>query len=61
MSEDRNRQQELSDELLEQVNGGNELVKPAVNQPQKANGGGGKPRSKGQPSAPQTRGALKVL
>ena len=60
MSEEQNRQQELSDELLEQVNGGNEMVKPELNQPQKANGGG-KPRTKGQPSAPQTRGALKVL
>ena len=40
---------ELTDEQLEQVSGGNA-------KPRNKAGGGGIPRSKGQPNAPQTRG-----
>ena len=50
MAEDKTRKPEqLTDEQLEQVSGGNA-------KPRNKAGGGGIPRSKGQPNAPQTRG-----
>jgi TonB family protein len=38
-----------------------EKKKPEPKKPRKKAGGGGKPRGKGQPNAPQTRGVLKLL
>ena len=50
MAEDKTRKPEqLTDEQLEQVSGGNA-------KPRNKAGGGGRPRGKGQPNAPQTRG-----
>ena len=53
MAEDKNKQAEqLTDEQLELVSGGGTPM------PRKKAGGGGRPRGKGQPNAPQTRGTL---
>ena len=51
MAEDKKNkiEEQLQDEQLEQVSGGNA-------KPRNKAGGGGIPRSKGQPNAPQTRG-----
>lgn len=58
MAEDKTRKPaQLTDEQLEQVSGGGG-EKPEPKKPRNKAGGGGIPRSKGQPNAPQTRGIL---
>ena len=46
---------------IEQKEEKKEEKKPEPKKPRKKAGGGGKPRGKGQPNAPQTRGVLKLL
>ena len=48
-------EEQLQDEQLELVSGGGG-EKPEPKKPRNKAGGGGIPRSKGQPNAPQTRG-----
>lgn len=56
MAEDKTRKPaQLTDEQLELVSGGGG-EKPEPKKPRNKAGGGGIPRSKGQPNAPQTRG-----
>ncbi len=49
---------ELTDEDLDMVTGGEQTEQK---KPRQKAGDGGKPRGKGQPNAPQTRGVLKCL